>query len=356
VPGQPRAVALLRAATADPVHAYLFLGPPGSGKDEAARVFAGELLAATASGDEDADRHRALAAADGHPDVTVVRREGASIRVEQAAEIIRLASLKPIEGDRKVLVLDEFHLVVEATAGKLLKTIEEPPAGTIFVVLADELTEELVTIASRCVPVPFSALTAEVVADVLAAEGVAAAQAARIGVASHGDIGRARLLAADEQFARRLEAWRRVPERLDGTGSAVVTVVSELRAAIDEASAALAAQHEIETAELNERIERYGMRGSGARLLEESHNRQKRRLRTDEVRMGLGELAHVYRDSLVERATEDGVAATSDSGADRASDALRAIHDAVEALIRNPNEELLLQALMVRLSGSPAHR
>lgn len=355
VPGQDRAVAQLRAAAPDPVHAYLFLGPPGSGKEAAARVFAGEVLAAIAPTPKAATRHRSLAAADQHPDVAVVRREGASIAVRQAAEIVRLASMKPVEGARKVLILDEFHLVADATAGKLLKTVEEPPGGTVFVVLADDLPDELVTIASRCVPVEFPSVTPAVVAAVLVAEGLDPQRAEQVAAVAHGDIERARLLAGDERFAVRVEAWRAVGGRLDGTGAMAAGIVAELRAAIDDAAATLQARHAVEVAELDERIERYGPRGAGGRQLEESHRRQLRRLRTDEVRMGLGELAHTYRDLLVTAAAVPARTAGPAETAriDGAADALAALNDALDALVRNPNEELLLQALLLRLP--PGH-
>ncbi len=147
VVGQPVAVSQLRAAVASPVHAYLFVGPRGTGKRAAARAFAGELLAAGSEGD-DADRHRRLAAAETHPDLSVVERSGASIDVKQARWIVERASRSPNEGSRKVLVLDEFHLLDPRTGGILLKTIEEPPDGTYFLVLAEEVTPDLVTIAS----------------------------------------------------------------------------------------------------------------------------------------------------------------------------------------------------------------
>ena len=96
VVGQPRAVDLLRAAAAgDPVHAWLFVGPTGSGKRAAARAFAGELLAAEADAAGDAEgaaRARHLALNEQHPDLIVVERVGASISSEQADEIITRAS------------------------------------------------------------------------------------------------------------------------------------------------------------------------------------------------------------------------------------------------------------------------
>ena len=98
--GQDRAVAELRAATEAPVHAYLLVGPRGSGKRALAAAFAAELLSEGTTG-EDADRHRRLALAEQHPDLVVFEREGAAITKEQTDAIIRRASLAPVEGDEE---------------------------------------------------------------------------------------------------------------------------------------------------------------------------------------------------------------------------------------------------------------
>src|SRR5690606_1048692 len=125
VVGQPEAVDRLRAATErGPVHAYLFVGPAGSTKLEAARAFAARLLGATDAGD---DRTARLVQRGEHPDVHEVRRTGAAISRQQADDIIRAASLTPTEGTSKVMLLDEFHLLTPEAAARLLKTIEEPP-------------------------------------------------------------------------------------------------------------------------------------------------------------------------------------------------------------------------------------
>jgi DNA polymerase-3 subunit delta' len=341
VVGQEPAVALLRgAARGNAPHAWLLLGPHGAGKRAAARAFAGDLLAAepAAAGDEDgAARARALARIEQHPDLIVVERVGASISVAQAADIVTRASRSAVEGSRKVLLLDEFHLVKDA-GPKLLKTIEEPPEGTFFVILADDLPDELITIASRCVRVDFSPLTAVQIAGRLEADGVAPERAAEVAAFAGGDLERARLLATDERLALRLAAWRDLPRRLDGSGARAAGGIDELRAAIDDAEAPLKARHQAEVDELNERIERYGQRGSGAKALEERHKRESRRLRTDELRMGLAALAGAYRDEM---------AVAADPSA--AIGALEAIQEVAEELIRNPNEELALIALALRL-------
>src|SRR5690625_5183060 len=135
--GQDRAVALLRAAAGRrTVHAWLFTGPRGSGKRAAARAFGADLLAMEADEAdraEEAERIRRLARTEQHPDLIVVERVGAAISAEQADEIVRRASRSATEGTRKVLVLDEFHLIAPNVGPKLLKTIEEPPSGTFFI-------------------------------------------------------------------------------------------------------------------------------------------------------------------------------------------------------------------------------
>lgn len=337
VVGQDRAVAMLRSAAAAPAHAWLFLGPSGSGKRAAARAFAGDLLAAGHDASE-AARIRALAADEQHPDLHVIERVGAAISADQADDIVREASRSAVEGDRKVLLLDEFHLVQPEVAPKLLKSIEEPPPGTIFLVLADEIPPELVTIASRCVRVDFTPVPEALITARLEAEGASREAAEEAARSAHGDLRRARLLAGDERLALRLALWRDIPRRLDGTGARATVLVAEVRATIDDAGAPLAERHEEEVADLQERIERYGQRGSGAKELEARHKREARRLRTDELRLGLGQLARSYRDELAVSADP--------SGALRAIAAIQAVS---ELLIRNPNEELLLTNLFLDL-------
>lgn len=337
VVGQPEAVALLRHAAQAPVHAYLFLGPRGSGARIAARAFAGELLAAGTTGD-DAARHRRLAAAEQHPDLVLVAPEGRTLRRTEADIIILEGSRSPIEGRRKVIVVDRFHTAEPEAAASLLKTIEEPPATAVFVLLAEELPPEHVTIRSRCVVVEFVAVSAEVIADVLVADGVAPELAAEIARASGGNADRARLLAADERFAARRRAWAEVPDELDGTGAAVGRLVDGLRALIDDAQVPLQERHAHELAELATWEEQFGTRGSGRKQLDEKHKREVRLLREDELRMGLATLAGRYRDALVDdRRTAAAIAA------------LDRLTAATEALQRNPNEALLLEALFVDL-------
>jgi DNA polymerase III subunit delta' len=338
--GQPAAVDLLRAAAQQPIHAYLFVGPPGSGRRRAARSFAAALLCPAGGCGSCNACVRSLDAR--HPDLVEVERDGASITVDQAREIIRLAMRSPIEGDRKLIVLVDFHLVSNA-APTLLKIIEEPPPSTVFVILADQLTNELVTIASRCMEVRFAPLSKQMVVDTLVADGATPEHAARIAKASGGRLDRARLLAHDPQFQARLEFWESVPRRVDGTGAAVSVLAAEALTMIDGAAIEpLEARHAEELAALEERLETTGVRG-GAGMKKELQDRQKRelkRLRDDELRFGLGVLQQVYRHGLTTR---------TDTNPSAYVDAIGLIGRSTDELIRNPNVTLLLVSVFAKL-------
>jgi DNA polymerase-3 subunit delta' len=362
--GQDNAVAALTAAAVRPVHAYLFVGPPGTGKAAAARGFAAALLCPAAQAGRPPDCscdscRRALAGV--HPDVIHVERDGAAISIDTAREVTRLASTSPFEGERKVLVLHDFHLVKDAGPA-LLKTLEEPPPSTIFVILAEYVPPELITIASRCIQIDFEPLTPADVAAALEGQGVDRARAAELAVASEGRLDRARLLATDPGFEARRAAWRAVPARLDGTGATAAVVADELVGLLDASVEPLRARHEEERAAVEERNARSvevtgrggtragsravkAMLNSGISELDIRHRREIRRQRTDELRAGLATLAAAYRDRL--RPDPDAPRRTH-----RIRSSLRAV-DQIDKLGRdlqyNPGELLQLQALLMRL-------
>ena len=336
--GQESAVARLRASARTPVHAYLIVGPAGTGKLAAARSFAASLLCE--EGGCGACEVCRRVVAEVHPDVRVVQREGASMSIADAREVTQIAAQAPVEARRKVLILDELHLVEEAGPA-LLKTIEEPPPSTFFVVLAEHVPPELVTIASRCARIDFGPVPTDLIEERLVAEGAEPQAAALAAISSGGRPERARLLAADPSLAARVEAWRTVPERLDGTGHRASVLVDELTSMIESVeNGLLAERHAREMSDLAEREAEWGKRGSGRAAIETRHRRERRRVRTDELRLGLSTLAEYYRSRLP----------SADRGATRRYlEALTAIGAANEALIRNPNEGLLLTSLLVSL-------
>jgi len=346
VVGQSSAVEQLRAAASrGVVHAYLFVGPSGSTKLEAARAFAAQLM----SGGEDREQRDARLILRGeHPDVREVQRVGASILKPQAKELVRIAAMAPIEGARKVLILDEFHLLSPEGAAVMLKTIEEPPASTMFIILCDFVPNDLITISSRCARIDFRAIGADVIAARLLIEGINPAAAMVASKAALGSLDRARLLATDPALADRRKAFTTAPTRLNGTGSAATKIAAELLELIEAAAEPVATQHAIEVEELDARIKEHGERGSGKKQLEERHKRELRRHRTDELRSGLATLAATYRDQVVSA----GKAGRSGNTIETSAAAVDRIHQALESLERNPNERLLLESLLWSLPAA----
>ena len=301
---QPRAGAALAAAVPAPVHAYLLVGPAGVGKKAAALAFGAALLCP--DGGCGLCRSYRRAKEGNHPDLVTVERAGASILIDQAREIVRLAARSPMEGDRKVLVLTDFHLVDRAGPA-LLKTLEEPSASTVLVLTAERITPELVTIASRCVKIEFAATEPG---------------------------------AADAEREARMAVWRELPERLDGTGATAMALAAQLVESLDAAVEPVRQRQAKEAAAAAERAKITGERVS-ARETEERQRREQRRARMDELRGGLIHLARAYRDRLVK--------ASSAREAEAAEAAALAVTTAGKELVRNPNEALLLQALLLKI-------
>lgn len=343
VVGQDRAVAQLTAAAVNPVHAYLLVGPAGSGKRAAARAFAALLLAAGSQGEE-AERHVRLALAEMHPDLRIVVPTTAQGRIDvpTAREIVKQAATSPAEGDRKVLVLEDFHLI-DRFGAILLKYVEEPPPSTFFVILAEDVPPELVTIASRAVRIDLGPVPLEAVIGQLVADGVEPDRATRLAEAAAGDLERARLLATDARFALRSQALAAMPGRIDGTGARAAELAAEVKALIDDAQDVINSRHAAEAEELAERIERYGQRGSGKKDIEDRHKREVRRHRTAELRFALATFAGIYRDALATAQRPQPIV-----------EGMRRIDEAALALERFPNEALLLQSLMAHLPPVPS--
>jgi DNA polymerase III subunit delta' len=347
--GQADAVSALRAAARRPVHAYLFLGAEGSGVRPAARAFAAALLCP--NGGCGTCRTCRLTLAGNHPDLIVVERTGAAVGIDDARRLVALAQRRPFEAERQVLVVADVHLALRS-APALLKTVEEPPPATVFVLLAETIPPELVTVASRCAQITFPPVAPGVITDWLVERDVELERAVAVAEDCGGDVERARLLAEDPGFLARHEQWRSVPDRLTGEGAVVASLTSSLLAAADEAVTPLRNRHAEQLAQLEAEAESLKERGvPGRREILERQHREERRWRTDEIRAGLGVLARSYRDRLTKL-----VAQTPGSPAQRleirqccaASDAITA---AVRSFERNPNEALLLESLFVQLAS-----
>lgn len=329
--GQPQVAERLNAAVHAPVNAYLFVGGRGTGKRRAAAILAGELI----GDDGDRERNRSLAIREEHPDLVIFEPEGNSLRSEEVEGIIVEGSRSSVEAGRKVIVIDRFHEATPEAAARLLKPIEEPPPSTIFVLLAEEVPPEHITIASRSTTIDFPSVSVAAIRDALIARGVAEEIADSAAVGSGGDIGRAELLATDEAFSHRRQLWWEVPSKVGGHGYDIAELVAAIIEATDLARAPLEDRHVTEAERMDEQESLTGVRGSGRKAMEARQRRESRMQRTDEWKMGLATLAQRYRNEF-----PDG---------DRHPEVFEVLTDSANALVRNPNDELWLHALFLRL-------
>ena len=337
VVGQANAVTQLKQLADRQLHAFLFVGPEGCAKEEAARAFATVLL----TGSDDASSRIAdLVRRGSFPDVHEVFREGAAVDKEEADAIVRAAATTPTESPLKIVIIHEVHLMRDSAAVRLLKTVEEPPERMVFILLADQLVPSLTTIASRCVAVTFSPISEPDITTHLVANGIDPQSAQRAAAASAGNISRARLLATDNRLAERLDVFAEIPYRLDGTGATVARLVDELFAHLDTATEPLAIQHQRELEELEARVALTGERGSGRRALQDRQKRQLRKARTDELRTGLTAIARSYHAIVTAQPPHP------DAG--NYTRTITKIHKTMGTLGLNANEELALQALLLQ--------
>ena len=227
VPGQSDAVDLLERSAERPHHAYLFAGPEGSGKQQAARAFAAALLCERGGCGE--CRACRLALEDRHPNVVLVEPEGRDIRVGDSSDedgtarwMVGRAYLTAPEPGRTVFRVEQGDRMTEEAADVLLKALEEPPADTVFVLSSARPDEIPDTVRSRCQTVAFRPLQEGFVVETLAGEGVDRDRA-RLGARlAGGNLGRSRRLARDDEgLAFRNAALDALGEASRGSGGAL---------------------------------------------------------------------------------------------------------------------------------------
>ena len=353
---QPRAGSELAAAlAAGPTHAYLFRGPRGSGKAAAAGAFAAELLADGSSDPDDA-RRRARIDPSPHPDLVWMRPPGAQHLVDDVREmVIRAASLRPIEGERRVFVIEEAEALRDESQNALLKTLEEPAPFAHLILLCSDPELLASTIVSRCQVVEFGPLAPEAVLENLGESGPEAEAAARL---CNGDAERARLLLSEDGRGLRASAEAAARAALGESQERPWGALLEGAEALGaEAGAA-------EEAKLIERAESTGRRGRKSRLTREDTEqvkRTERRARTRALDLGLALCASWYRDLGAVAAGADGLVFNLDrsgeleqdaEGVDpaAASRAVDLVLDTRRRLRLNVAEELALEALWLRLA------
>ncbi|WP_326561365.1 DNA polymerase III subunit delta' [Micromonospora sp. NBC_01796] len=291
-------------------HAWIFTGPPGSGRSVAARAFAAALQCERGTGCGDcAGCHTTLAGT--NADVRFVVPEGLSIGVGEMRALVLRSASTPSGGRWQVVVIEDADRLTEAAGNALLKAIEEPPPRTVFLLCTPSTHPDdvSVTIRSRCRVVPLRQPAAEAVAAVLAErDGVAPDLATWAAAASQGHVGRARRLARDPEARKRRDAVLAVPRRLTGVGACFDAAATLIDSAEAEAEAAVAESDASERAALQTALGAGGTgkgaagaaRGSAGQLkdLERRQKSRATRAQRDALDRALVDLAGFYRDVL----------------------------------------------------------
>ena len=198
--------ALSRLVARDqPGHAYLFEGPEGVGKDAIARAFVVRLACLSAppeAGDPCGQCRSCTAAMRGdHPDLGRLARDGVTIKIDQVRALLGRLRYEPVLGRIKSVIVESADLLREEAANALLKTLEEPPPRTVFVLVTHRPQLLLQTIRSRCQALRFAELSPADLTAVLAAEGIDPHAAQVAAALAEGSLTQARSLCD----ARRME-------------------------------------------------------------------------------------------------------------------------------------------------------
>ncbi|MBC7595708.1 MAG: DNA polymerase III subunit delta' [Kineosporiaceae bacterium] len=284
-------------------HAWLFTGPPGSGRSNAARAFAAALQCPNGGCGE--CKSCVTARAGSHPDITVIRTEGLSIGTDTAREYVRKASLHPSQRGWQVLIVEDADRLTDQAANALLKAIEEPPPRTVWMLCAPAVEDVIITIRSRARAVLLRTPSAGAIAQLLVErDHIPAELATAAAAASQGHIGRARALAADPEVRERRRVILNLPLSLRNIGDCLAAA-----AAINEAATARAASiaDDANTRELDDIRTAWGVEERGRRpagyagalsSLEKDQKRRRTRLMRDSIDGVLLDLMALYRDVL----------------------------------------------------------
>ncbi|WP_330452705.1 MULTISPECIES: DNA polymerase III subunit delta' [unclassified Streptomyces] len=292
-------------------HAWLFTGPPGSGRSTAARAFAAALQCTSPD--------RALGGAPGcgfcdgchtsligtHADVDVIRTDLLSIGVKETRELVRRAQLSPAVGRWQVIVMEDADRLTEGAGNVLLKAVEEPAPRTVWLLCAPSLEDVLPTIRSRCRHLTLRTPPVDSVADVLVRrDGIDPERAAAAARATQGHIGRARRLATDERARARRAAVLKLPLRVEDIGGCLKAAQELIDTATEDAKQA---SEEIDAKETEDMKAALGAAAGGRmprgtagvmKELEDKQKRRKTRTQRDSLDLALTELTGFYRDVL----------------------------------------------------------
>ena len=315
--------------TQEMTHAWLFTGPPGSGRSSAAVAFAAALICPNDGCGTCVDCRTAMAG--GHADVEVIRTEGLSIKIDEVRELLQRVAWSPSVGGWRVVVMEDADRLTESAANAMLKAIEEPGSRTVWLLCAPTLHDVLPTIRSRCRHLQLRTPSTDAVAEVLTRrDGISPGMADFAARVSQGHIGRARHLAIDESIRSRRNTIMKLPFTITDIASAFRAAATLVELATEEANTQSEARDEKESQELaqawGQGATGRGMATGGSKALKELEKEQKSRatrMVRDSLDGALLDIATLYRDVMMVQA---GNATVSTQGTNSANGAQGSAH------------------------------
>ena len=284
-------------------HAWLFTGPAGSGRSNAAVAFAAALVC-PAGGCNNCTECLSVTAGS-HADVELIRTEGLSIKVDEIRDLISRTSWAPSVSNYRVVVIEDADRLTESAANALLKVIEEPGLRTVWLLCAPTLTDVLPTIRSRCRHLSLRTPSTKAITKLLMErDSIDAATAEFVAKASGGHIGRARRLATDPNAKENRKNIMKLPFTIKDIATAFKAAQNLVEAAKADALADSEAKDELEISKLKE-----AWGGSGSKLaaggskavkeLEKEQKSRSTRMVRDYLDRALLDLSTLYRDVLL---------------------------------------------------------
>ncbi|MFI6857191.1 DNA polymerase III subunit delta' [Streptomyces sp. NPDC050416] len=327
-------------------HAWLFTGPPGAGRNQAARAFAAALQCVSPD--------RALGGSPGcgfcdgchtaligtHADVTTVAAVGTQILADDMRDTVRKSFTSPANGRWQVILVEDAERLNEKSANAVLKAVEEPAPRTVWLLCAPSIEDVLPTIRSRCRHLNLSTPSVDAVADMLVRrEGIEPAVAAAAARATQGHVDQARRLATDPAARERRAAVLRLPLRVEDVGGALKAAQELVDAAAEDAKQLAEETDAKETEELRAALGA----AQGGRMprgtagvmkdLEDKQKRRRTRTQRDSLDLALTDLTSFYRDVLALQLGSRVAIANADA------------EDALERLARGSSPESTLRRI-----------
>ncbi len=353
--------------TQEMTHAWLFTGPPGSGRSSAALAFAQALICPENGCGTCSDCNATRTSA--HPDVEVIRTEGLSIKVEEIRELLTRVAWAPSLGGWRVVVMEDADRLTEPAANALLKAIEEPGTRTVWLLCAPTLHDVLPTIRSRCRHLQLHTPSTEAVTQVLInRDKVSPDMAQFVANVSQGHIGRARYLATNENARSNRKVIMQIPLQLGSLASALQAAQTLVDIATEEAKTTSESRDEAEIEKLQEAYGKgatgRGMASGGSKAVKELEKEQKSRatrMVRDSIDGALLDLTTFYRDvmmaqagntqSLINTDLHDVITTfAANSPADSSVQKISAIMNARVSLAQNAAPLATCEALMCHLA------